>query len=136
MEFNEKLKTLRKEKGMSQESLAEILDVSRQAISKWESGQSYPEMEKLITLSELFGVTLDSFVKSGQTKSDNENKVSGQFWLNRGSYYEYKSERTLFGLPIVHINLGSGSRKAKGIVAIGNMATGLISIGLIAKGLI
>ena len=51
MKFDAKLQKLRREKGMSQEALAEMLDVSRQAISKWESGQSYPEMEKLIILT-------------------------------------------------------------------------------------
>ena len=65
MNFSGKLQKLRKEKGMSQENLAEALDVSRQAISKWESGQSYPETEKLLTLSQMFGVTLDSLMKEG-----------------------------------------------------------------------
>ena len=48
MKFNEKLQKLRKEKGMSQEALADELGVSRQAVSKWENGQVYPETEKLI----------------------------------------------------------------------------------------
>ena len=47
MKFNEKLQKLRKEKGMSQEALADELGVSRQAVSKWENGQVYPETEKL-----------------------------------------------------------------------------------------
>jgi len=52
--FSEKLFELRKVKGLSQEELAEKVDVSRQTVSKWEMGQSTPEMEKLIALSELF----------------------------------------------------------------------------------
>ncbi len=136
MKFHEKLQKLRKEKGMSQESLAEILNVSRQAISKWESGQSYPEMDKLIALSEMFSITLDNLVKDGEIKTDQNNSISEPFWLSRGNYYEYKSKRTLFGLPLVHINIGRGFRKAKGIVAIGNAATGLVSFGLASIGIL
>ncbi len=63
MSFSETLQTLRKEKGLSQEKLAELLNVSRQAVSKWESGQAYPEIDKLIILSDLFKITLDDLVK-------------------------------------------------------------------------
>lgn len=63
MSFSEKLKMLRKEKGLSQEQLAELLNVSRQSVSKWESGQTYPEIDKLIILSDLFKITLDDLVK-------------------------------------------------------------------------
>lgn len=59
MKFCEKLTVLRKQNGWSQEELAEKLDVSRQAISKWESGQSLPESERIVQLSRLFGVTTD-----------------------------------------------------------------------------
>ena len=135
MKFNEKLQKLRKEKCMSQENLAEILNVSRQAISKWESGQSYPEMEKLIALSELFGVTLDSFVKDSNLEQDINNKISEPYWLMRGKVFEYKSTQIILGLPLVHINIGYGFKKAKGIIAIGNIATGVISIGLLARGI-
>ena len=54
MSFGEKLQQLRKEKGLSQEDLAYQLNVSRQAVSKWESQNGYPEMEKMILISELF----------------------------------------------------------------------------------
>ncbi len=63
MKFSEKLQSLRKGKGLSQEKLAELLDVSRQAVSKWESGQTYPEIEKLIILCDLFEITLDELVR-------------------------------------------------------------------------
>lgn len=136
MKFHEKLQQLRKEKGLSQESLAEVLGVSRQAVSKWESGSTYPEMEKLITLSDLFGVTLDSIVKDSELEKNTGNNTSEPYWTTRGSFYEYKSTKTLFGLPLVHINIGRGLRKAKGIVAIGNIATGFLSIGMVAGGLL
>ena len=59
MKFNEKLFELRKSKGLSQEQLAEKLDVSRQAVSKWETGDAFPEAPKLLAIAKLFGVTTD-----------------------------------------------------------------------------
>ncbi len=63
MKFANKLQQLRKERGMSQENLAEQIEVSRQAISKWESEQSLPEIDKLIKLSNLFEVSVDELIK-------------------------------------------------------------------------
>ena len=62
MELNQRIYELRTQKGMSQGDLAEALDVSRQSISKWETGSSVPELDKLIKLSQLFGVTLDELI--------------------------------------------------------------------------
>lgn len=62
MKFEEKLIKLRKSNGLSQEDLAEKLGVSRQAISRWESGSTLPDMSNLIQLSELFGVSTDYLV--------------------------------------------------------------------------
>lgn len=69
MNFSENLRTLRKQKGYSQEQLAEKLNVTRQAVSKWESDSGFPEMDKLILLSELFSCTLDSLLKDDLTNS-------------------------------------------------------------------
>ena len=62
MNFNEKLISLRKSKGLSQEELGAQLKVSRQTISKWESAQSYPDFQRLVLLSDYFGLTLDELV--------------------------------------------------------------------------
>ena len=62
MNFSEKLYELRKKEGLSQEELAEKVNVSRQTISKWEMGQSSPEMEKLVNLSKIFDISLDELV--------------------------------------------------------------------------
>ena len=63
MTFGEKIQKLRKEADLSQEELACQLGVSRQAVSKWESQNGYPEMEKMILISELFQVSLDYLLK-------------------------------------------------------------------------
>lgn len=59
----DKIIRLRKKNGWSQEELAEKVNVSRQAVSKWESAQTIPELEKILLLGELFGVTLDYLLK-------------------------------------------------------------------------
>jgi len=59
MNFAEKLKLIRKERNITQEQLAELLSVSRQAVSKWESGAGYPETEKLLIISKELNVSLD-----------------------------------------------------------------------------
>lgn len=66
MNFSEKLFTLRKANNLTQEQLAEKLDISRQSISKWESGQAIPEIEKIIALSTIFDVTTDYLLKSSE----------------------------------------------------------------------
>ena len=64
MEFHEKLQELRKSKGLTQEELAEILFVSRTAVSKWESGRGMPNIESLKSISKFFSVTLDDLLSS------------------------------------------------------------------------
>ena len=70
MKFNEKLVNLRKMHNLSQEQVAEKLKVARQTISKWELGETTPEMDKLIIISELYNITLDELMKE-----ENEGKV-------------------------------------------------------------
>lgn len=64
--LSEKLLTLRKANNMTQEQLAEKLDVSRQSISKWEGGQATPELEKIVAISVVFNVTTDYLLKSSE----------------------------------------------------------------------
>ena len=72
MKLNEKIIALRNKYQMSQGDLAEKLNVSRQSVSKWETGASIPDLDKLIAMSELFGITMDELVKEdavfGQVK--------------------------------------------------------------------
>lgn len=85
MNFNEKLINLRKSKGLSQEELGAELHVSRQTISKWESCQSYPDFQRLVLLSDYFGLTLDELVKDIDTQ-DVRNKNLSEIQLS--SIYE------------------------------------------------
>ena len=66
MDVSEKILQLRKANGFTQEELAEKLNVSRQSVSKWESGQSVPELEKLVALSEIFQVSTDHMLKPSE----------------------------------------------------------------------
>jgi transcriptional regulator with XRE-family HTH domain len=102
MSFAEKLQGLRKSKGISQEQLAELLDVSRQSISKWESGQNYPEVDKLIKLSDLFKITLDELLKdkvnsSKAEKSENHNYLKDE----EADDGEYEEEEDEFGVNFI-----------------------------------
>lgn len=69
MKFQDSLQLLRKQKGISQEKLAERIGISRQAVAKWEVGQSYPDMKNLIMLSDLFGISIDKLVKDNDDQS-------------------------------------------------------------------
>ncbi len=78
MEFNEKLQELRKQKGLTQEELAEFLYVSRTAISKWESGRGYPSIDSLKTIAKFFSVTIDELLSGDEVlniaEEDNKQK--------------------------------------------------------------
>ena len=66
MTLAEKILSLRTERGMSQDDLAEKLEVSRQSVSKWETAQSTPDLDKIIRLADLFGVSVDELVRDGE----------------------------------------------------------------------
>lgn len=66
MTLAEKILSLRTQRGMSQDDLAEKLEVSRQSVSKWETAQSTPDLDKIIKLANLFGVTVDELVRDGE----------------------------------------------------------------------
>lgn len=108
MEFNNKLYNLRKQKGLSQEELANRLNVSRQTVSKWEVGDSTPDMEKLIAISDLFEISLDELVMDkvpahvGETSANSEivNELKQKVLTDKNK------QRAKRGLKIVAIILG------------------------------
>ena len=74
MSFSENLQAIRKKNQLSQEDLAELLGVSRQAVSKWELGEGYPEVEKLLILSKKLNVSLDSLMTGSMPGKDIQEK--------------------------------------------------------------
>lgn len=104
MNFENNLQKLRKSKNLSQGQLAEIIDVSRQSISKWESGTTYPEMDKLLQLSELFNVSLDELIKEKTNKKSEEKYLK----LSKNEYnqrYQKLALGVAFGVALIIIGI-------------------------------
>jgi len=107
MIIEERIRELRKSKGLSQEQLAEMLGVSRQAVSKWESGQSLPEVEKLIAMGELFGVTIDYILKGDALPAqDDSNKRAA--WIGSQIVSAVASMLILIGIVATFGQLSDG----------------------------
>ena len=146
MTFQERLITLRKQQGLSQEQLGYELGVTRQTVSKWELGVTTPEMDKLIQLSDFFHISIDELV--GHTSPEPASKAPETDYAQTAReihyvpyhwHYEYKSRLSIFGLPLVHINVGRwfpGQKfcRARGVLAIGGFAFGLFAVGGCAIG--
>ena len=105
MEFQQRLYELRKQSGLSQEGLADLLGVSRQEVQKWEAGTSRPDLDNLAALGRYFNVSLDYLV-TGQEAQVSPSQVTTTIVNNYYTpfHYEYKSKRTLFGLPLVPVS--------------------------------
>lgn len=103
MIFSEKLQLIRKNKGLTQEELAEKLSVSRQAVAKWESGQVYPEITNLIQISNLFNVTVDYLVRdqecmincADRSNENIEQLIEFRLEANVNTYAAYANETEL-----------------------------------------
>ena len=148
MTFQERLITLRKQQGLSQEQLGYELGVTRQTVSKWELGVTTPEMDKLIQLSDFFHISIDELV--GHTSPEPASKAPETDYAQTAReihyvpyhwHYEYKSRLSIFGLPPVHINVGRwfpGQKfcRARGVLAIGNAASGIVAIGILSAGIL
>ena len=141
MMLQNRLYELRKQAGLSQEALAQVVGVSRQAVQKWESGASRPDIENLLVIADYFGVTLDDLVRGPQAAphAPDHDPIPQTTIINNYYpfwHYEYRSPVTLFGLPLVHVNLGRGLRVAKGVFAVGNIAAGCVALGGLSAGLL
>ena len=148
MNFAENLMALRRGRGWSQEELGERLGVTRQTVSKWELGQTTPELEKLVELAGLFDLSLDELVGNGEGTGGaaQQGRREASQEPPRGVWhvctrcvpcYEYISLKRILGLPLVHIRLAHhGFARAKGIIAIGNAAVGVVAIGGCSLGVI
>lgn len=103
MDFKEKLAATRKDRGLSQEELAERIGVSRQAVSKWESGESFPDIDNLIAMGDIFGVSIDRLVRRdpdgcgaaivGSIKSDKDRTAAFLCKAKKSGYAAHAFEQ-------------------------------------------
>lgn len=114
--FGEKLYTLRKKNGLSQQEVAEALQVSRQAVSRWEVGTSVPTMENLVALSKLYDLLLDDLInnksnleqlidrKEKESKEQKENEIKDSNWKNRAK----RNRSILIGISLILLFISIG----------------------------
>jgi transcriptional regulator with XRE-family HTH domain len=122
MEFNEKLKELRQQKGLTQEDLAAALFVSRTAISKWESGRGYPNIDSLKNIAQLFSVTVDDLLSGDELLSiaEQDNKQKENRFINLIFGLLDICNLTLFFLPLFAQRSG-GVIKAVSLLALSSV---------------
>ena len=103
MKLCEKLHKIRKDNNITQEGLADKLNVSRQAVSKWESGQAYPDTEKLIQISKIFNVSLDELINDNCDKSINssDKKLDLMSIINKVLEFISKSVNMFWSMKFV-----------------------------------
>lgn len=135
MTFGDKLSKLRREQNYTQEQLADILGVSRQSVSKWESDAAYPETDKLVKMCELFNCSSDYLLLSDCDKIKRiaaaEKPPEDNSEITVPRVRERKSKKTLWGMPLWHV-----AKNARGIIAVGVKARGVVSVGVFSLGVI
>jgi len=143
MTLGEKLSKLRKEYNYTQEQLANILGVSRQSISKWESNNAYPETDKLVKMGKLFECSMDYLLNEDISEKQGLKPTEKKdFWDNlKLQIHERKSEKMIFGMPLYHIGRNANGffaigLKARGVFSFGLMSQGIFSVGLLSLGVI
>ena len=132
MTIGERLANERKKLGLTQEDLGAKLNISRQAISKWESDISLPDTANLIKLSSLFSCSIDYILNGTVKEEERENATENdrkQPFSFRPRIKEKHSEKTLMGLPLWSIGV-----KSKGFFSLGFKSEGVFSLGFISKG--
>ena len=143
MDFSEKLQQLRKRKGLTQEELAESLYVSRTAVSKWESGRGYPNIDSLKALAAFFGVTIDELLSGDElltvAEEDSQQKAQQQRDLVFGLLD--LSALIFFFMPFFGLK-ADGAVQAVPLLALGGIATwlkvlyGVVVFGMAAWGVL
>lgn len=106
MNISDRIQTLRKAKGMSQEQLADAVGVSRQAVSKWESEQASPDLDKVVIMSELFDVTTDYILKGIEPVEVQDHKTMADV-IDQKILTEKNKERTKTLLKYILIGFGT-----------------------------
>ncbi len=143
MTLGEKLSKLRKNYNYTQEQLADILGVSRQSISKWESDIAYPETDKLVKMGKLFECSIDYLLNEDVTeKQGTQSTEKESIWdIFKKQFHERKSDKMVFGMPLYHIGKNAHGffavgLKARGVFSIGLMSRGIVSLGMLSLGVI
>ena len=103
MKFNEKLIELRKKEGLSQEELGYKLNVTRQTVSKWELGQTTPEMEKLVEMSKIFNVSVDELINESE-EAVNQNPIIEQYLKNLNIHLHPVKIKSRIYLRFLHLS--------------------------------
>ena len=147
MEFNKKLQELRKKKGLTQEDLAEVLFVSRTAISKWESGRGYPNIDSLKVIAKFFEVTIDELLSGDElltiAEEDTKQKEKHFFDLVFGlldcsiamfcflPFFGQKADAIIQEVSLLSLNeIAPYLRTAYFVVVIGIIICGVLTLAL------
>ncbi len=101
MKFNEKLIELRRKEGLSQEELGYKLNVTRQTVSKWELGQTTPEMDKLIELSKIFNVSVDDLINESETSQSETTRIEDEPIINQDNNKREKNMKVIIIVILV-----------------------------------
>ncbi len=145
MEFNEKLQALRKSKGITQEELAEELFVSRTAVSKWESGRGYPNIESLKEISRFFSVSIDDLLSADKVVliAEKENKENIRRFCNLMAgitdlfsialivlpLYPYETEGFIYAVNLIrYTQISSWNLKVYWVLYIALLVLGIIKL--------
>ena len=116
--LSEKLYALRRQKGLSQEELAERLGVSRQAVSKWESGSATPDVDRLLALSKFYGVTMDDLFKEDSSAPGGEGASSPSGGAPEGGKPALSGKRLGLIPGVILALIGAGLLLMRGITAL------------------
>lgn len=147
MEFNEKLQELRKQKGLTQKELAQALYISRTAISKWESGRGYPNIDSLKAITKFFGVTIDQLLSDDElltiAQEDTKQKeryfrdlvfglldvsVAMFFFL---PFFGYKSNGIIYEVSLLSLGeIALWLKSAYFIIVIATILSGILTLAL------
>ena len=109
MNISNEIVRLRSSRGLTQEALAEVLGVSRQAVAKWERGEAIPEIEKLVMISDRFGVSLDSLIRGTSAYTVQADRVSGEETAGLIEFLCRAKKRTYAGKGAETVSSRSGS---------------------------
>ena len=107
MTTGERIRLLRMEKGLSQEGLADALDVTRQAVSRWETDASLPDIDKLIGLCDLFGVSMDYLVRGKEPSAEAQEKDAAPTDTPQQTYSIPISRTTIAGILCIILGISA-----------------------------